>query len=190
LCRCGAGNGARDEGKEKTGYECAQEGIGHGSPGSLECEDNGKPSGAEAQAALRLASPALLSGCANRPVSGMTILFQESTMDNPGGTAANRFCAGCGAPLFPDTRFCPSCGKSVEPLGAQAVPAGSMPSGQPPQQFPAQAANFVGTNPQGLKCPRCGSTQVQTAKRGWKWTTGMIGSGNTIATCLQCGNKF
>jgi len=109
-------------------------------------------------------------------------------MDNQGGTAANRFCAGCGAPLLPDTRFCPSCGKPVEPQGAQAVPAGAMPPA--PQQFPAQAANVVGMNPQGLKCPRCGSTQVQTAKRGWKWTTGMIGSGNTVATCLQCGNKF
>ncbi len=27
-------------------------------------------------------------------------------------------------------------------------------------------------------------------RSGWKWTTGMIGSGNMVNTCLQCGNKF
>ncbi|MGO8932492.1 MAG: zinc-ribbon domain-containing protein [Terracidiphilus sp.] len=112
-------------------------------------------------------------------------------MDNQSGSAGNRFCGGCGAPLLPDTRFCPSCGRPVELPGTQANPTGPVPPvPQPPQQFPPQAANVGGTNPQGLKCPRCGSAQVQTAKRGWKWTTGMIGSGNIVATCLQCGNKF
>jgi RNA polymerase subunit RPABC4/transcription elongation factor Spt4 len=123
-----------------------------------------------------------------------TILIQEATMDNQSGTAANRFCGGCGAPLPPDTRFCPSCGKPVDPSATQAVPAAPTPPqqfpAQPPQQFPAQAAAVAAMNPQGLKCPRCGSPQVQTTKRGWKWTTGMIGSGNTVSTCLQCGNKF
>ena len=157
----------------------------------MDCEHNGKPSGTEAQADLRLASPVLSLGRATRIVSPTAILLQELTMDNQGGTAANRFCGGCGAPLLPDTRFCPSCGKPVEPPGTQANPSGPVPPvPQPPQQFPAQPANVAGTNPQGLKCPRCGSTQVQIGKRGWKWTTGMIGSGNTVVTCLQCGNKF
>jgi DNA-directed RNA polymerase subunit RPC12/RpoP len=60
----------------------------------------------------------------------------------------------------------------------------------PPQAPPAQPANAAEVNPQGLRCPRCGSTQVQAAKRGWKWTTGMIGSSKMTATCLQCGSKF
>ncbi len=113
-------------------------------------------------------------------------------MDNQSGTARNRFCAKCGAPLVENAAFCAACGQHVEPMTTQPVPPAPMPPApQPPQQFAAaSSAPMAGTNPQGLKCPRCGSTQVQTAKRGWKWTTGMIGSGNMIATCLQCGNKF
>lgn len=112
-------------------------------------------------------------------------------MENQGGVAANRFCANCGAPLLANAGFCGSCGQHVESPGTQAAaPAPMPPAPQPPQQFAAQPADVAGTNPQGLKCPRCGSTQVQTVKRGWKWTTGMIGSGNMVATCMQCGNKF
>ena len=130
-------------------------------------------------------------GWVSRTVSPTAILFQELTMDNQSGTVGNSFCGGCGAPLLPGTRFCPSCGKPVEPLGARAVPATPMPPApQPPQQFPAQAANVAGWSQPGIKCPRCGSTQVFAAKRGWKWTTGLIGSGKIVVTCLQCGNKF
>jgi transcription elongation factor Elf1 len=109
-------------------------------------------------------------------------------MDNPSGTAENRFCAKCGSPLIANAGFCGSCGQRVEPMATQAAP--TTPTEPVPQSSPAQPANVTGFAQQGLKCPRCGSAQVQTAKRGWKWTTGMIGSGNMIATCLQCGNKF
>jgi hypothetical protein len=122
-------------------------------------------------------------------------------MDNQSGAAANSFCGGCGARLEPGTRFCPSCGRPVEAVSAPAATAPPVP--QPPQQFAAQSAqtaaapgvnvpgvNVTGPIPQGLTCPRCGSTRVQAEKRGWKWTTGMIGSGKMVNTCLQCGNKF
>ena len=112
-------------------------------------------------------------------------------MDNQSGTAGNSFCAKCGAPLVANAAFCAACGQHVEPLETQAVAAVPMPPApQPPQQFAAQHGNVAGVNQPGLKCPRCGSTQVQAAKRGWKWTTGMIGSGKMTATCLQCGNEF
>lgn len=38
-----------------------------------------------------------------------------------------------------------------------------------------------------VKCPRCGSTQISTGARGWKWTTGFIGSGKTVNRCANCG---
>src|SRR5580698_293591 len=119
----------------------------------------------------------------------MTILSSETTMDSQSGAAQNSFCGGCGAPLEPGTRFCPSCGKPVE-AGVESSPVPAAPAAQPPQQFPAQPVAAPGTSQQGLTCPRCGSTRVQAEKRGWKWTTGMIGSGNMVNTCLQCGNKF
>jgi DNA-directed RNA polymerase subunit RPC12/RpoP len=112
-------------------------------------------------------------------------------MENANSPAANSFCAHCGAPLVANAAFCAACGQHVEPIAAQAVPSATVPPAPPQQQVPpAQPANFAGSNPQGLHCPRCGSTQVQAAKRGWKWTTGMIGSGKMTATCLQCGSKF
>lgn len=45
------------------------------------------------------------------------------------------------------------------------------------------------TNVDQLKCPRCGSSQVHAGNRGWKWTTGFIGSGKVTLTCLNCGKK-
>lgn len=41
-----------------------------------------------------------------------------------------------------------------------------------------------------IKCPQCGSNQVHAGQRGWKWTTGIIGSGKVIITCLRCGHQF
>ena len=37
-------------------------------------------------------------------------------------------------------------------------------------------------------CPRCGSTSISTGSRGWKWTTGFIGSGKTVNRCANCGH--
>lgn len=41
-----------------------------------------------------------------------------------------------------------------------------------------------------IKCPRCGSTQISTGARGWKWTTGFIGSSKTVNRCANCGNTW
>ena len=41
-----------------------------------------------------------------------------------------------------------------------------------------------------VKCPKCGSAQVHAEKRGWSFSTGMIGSGKIVLTCLKCGHKF
>jgi DNA-directed RNA polymerase subunit RPC12/RpoP len=41
-----------------------------------------------------------------------------------------------------------------------------------------------------VKCPYCGSTQVHAGARGFKLTTGFIGSGKVRLTCLRCGRQF
>lgn len=43
---------------------------------------------------------------------------------------------------------------------------------------------------QKVLCPKCGSAQIHAEKRGWKWTTGVFGSGMVFITCLKCGRKF
>lgn len=42
-------------------------------------------------------------------------------------------------------------------------------------------------NPDAIRCPRCGSTAISTGQRGWKLTTGFIGSSQTENRCAKCG---
>lgn len=39
-------------------------------------------------------------------------------------------------------------------------------------------------------CPKCYSTSLSANKRGWNLTTGFIGAGKIVVTCLKCGHKF
>lgn len=39
-------------------------------------------------------------------------------------------------------------------------------------------------------CPKCGSTSIATVNRGYKVTTGFIGSGKPVNVCQMCGYKF
>lgn len=91
------------------------------------------------------------------------------------------YCPSCGAAVNVPGAFCASCG--------QRLPNSSSSAPLPQPQFQQPMAAAV---PQGsaVICPFCRSTQVQAGKRGWKWTTGFIGSGNIVMTCLQCGKKF
>lgn len=41
-----------------------------------------------------------------------------------------------------------------------------------------------------LHCPRCGSTSVAIGERGWKITTGFIGSSKTTNRCGKCGYSW
>ena len=39
-------------------------------------------------------------------------------------------------------------------------------------------------------CPKCYSTDLSVNKRGYTFTTGIIGMNKLKVTCLKCGNKF
>ena len=39
-------------------------------------------------------------------------------------------------------------------------------------------------------CPRCGSTNITTGQRGFKLTTGFIGSNKTVNRCGNCGYSW
>lgn len=41
-----------------------------------------------------------------------------------------------------------------------------------------------------VKCPKCHSTQIQLMKRGWKITTGFLGSSKNERVCLNCKHRF
>lgn len=40
------------------------------------------------------------------------------------------------------------------------------------------------------KCPKCGSTSITTAQRGYKLLTGFIGSSKMLNTCQNCGHQW
>ena len=39
-------------------------------------------------------------------------------------------------------------------------------------------------------CPKCGSTSLSANRRGWKLTTGILGSSKIIVTCMNCGHHW
>ena len=39
-------------------------------------------------------------------------------------------------------------------------------------------------------CPKCYSTNITAGKRGWKMTTGLLGSSKVLNTCMKCGNQW
>ena len=41
-----------------------------------------------------------------------------------------------------------------------------------------------------ITCPHCGSTHYTVMKRGWKITTGFLGSSKPIRVCDNCMKKF
>lgn len=40
------------------------------------------------------------------------------------------------------------------------------------------------------KCPKCGSTYIQSTNRGFSLVTGFIGSGSPRNVCQKCGFKW
>lgn len=45
-------------------------------------------------------------------------------------------------------------------------------------------------SPDIVCCPKCGSTEFHSGKRGWSIWTGLLGSSKVIMTCLKCGHKW
>lgn len=41
-----------------------------------------------------------------------------------------------------------------------------------------------------IKCPKCGSTAIQTVNRGYSLMTGFFGSGSPRNVCQKCGYKW
>jgi len=41
-----------------------------------------------------------------------------------------------------------------------------------------------------ITCPRCGSNQITTGQRGYKFITGFIGSNKTVNRCAKCGYSW
>src|SRR5580700_9123289 len=52
-----------------------------------------------------------------------------------------------------------------------------------------EVRDIMATPDDALRCPKCGSSQIHAEKRGWRMTTGFIGSGKIMMTCLKCGRK-
>lgn len=45
-------------------------------------------------------------------------------------------------------------------------------------------------NANKVKCPKCNSTDIGVANRGYNWFWGFIGSGKSMNVCKKCGHKW
>jgi len=55
---------------------------------------------------------------------------------------------------------------------------------------PRSRADTRSTLDAPVRCPKCGSSETHAEKRGWRITTGFIGSSKIYITCLRCGKRF
>lgn len=44
--------------------------------------------------------------------------------------------------------------------------------------------------PDQVRCPKCGSTQITTGQRGYSLITGFLGSNKTVNRCANCGYSW
>lgn len=91
------------------------------------------------------------------------------------------FCSKCGQECGPDVAFCFKCGTPVRTAAAApTTDPEPVPESEPTPHVRVESA---------VRCLACGSRDVHAEKRGWKWTTGLIGSGKIMLTCLRCGHQ-
>jgi len=45
-------------------------------------------------------------------------------------------------------------------------------------------------NKNKARCPKCNSTDIGVANRGYNWFWGFIGSGKSMNVCKKCGHKW
>ena len=59
------------------------------------------------------------------------------------------------------------------------------------REFPPQPKDNPNVRVQAtLRCPHCGFTDYTIMQRGWKVTTGFLGSSKPVRVCNRCMQKF
>lgn len=104
---------------------------------------------------------------------------------------------------YPDNGICVHCGGRLPPKPKEATPqpVQVQPAAAPVSQAPQHGPLHAGKN----CCPKCHSTQIVFAKRGFRWglalvgfllfsifgvPMGFIGSKNPWGKCGKCGHKW
>ena len=84
------------------------------------------------------------------------------------------YCPSCGKMIWENARACEFCG--LEDIGASILEK------ERKSIAPKQTAKEV-------KCPRCGSTQIQMVTRKWSFVTGIM-TNKVDRVCMGCKKKF
>lgn len=86
-------------------------------------------------------------------------------------------------------KICPSCGKEllVEQHNCYYCGFDNRIDLSTPKSQTTQPASKASNIP---KCPKCGSTAITAGQRGFKLTTGFIGSNKTVNRCANCGHTW
>ena len=59
-----------------------------------------------------------------------------------------------------------------------------------PKEFNGKTEVVISTPTRTPKCPKCGSTAIGVANRGYSLVWGFIGSGKSMNVCKNCGHKW
>jgi len=102
------------------------------------------------------------------------------------------FCKNCGKEVPEDARFCPQCGSPVSIASESPEP----PVFEEVKEDEPELAsdnhvpqNVQGAAPQGIACPKCGSSDLKIER--FTWWGGILGAALADRlTCRTCGYKF
>lgn len=126
------------------------------------------------------------------PANGICVCCGGKLPARPAGIR----CPACGT--YSSGNFCSVCGRNLNAAAVPVQPAPVQPVYQPVQQV------YIPYHP-GIRCPKCGSIQVATVKRGFSWgwgiagfflipgfgiLLGFCGSKKRRLKCTSCGRKW
>lgn len=81
----------------------------------------------------------------------------------------------CEVTIYPDNGICIHCGGKLPPKPAEPTPAPVVQTVYVPVRQPIPVQPQAATAYAGPVCPKCGSRQAETVKRGFSWGLGILG---------------
>lgn len=84
---------------------------------------------------------------------------------------------------------CSNCGNKTIILYKKYVAINNRNMKQPTKEEKEKFHKFL-EDFNAIKCPKCGSKNITTSKRGFSIITGFIGANKTVNRCAKCGHHW
>lgn len=118
-----------------------------------------------------------------------------------------KYCVSCQRSFSENILFCTDCGRMLiedeintsEPINNKKVKCERCGKDVPANRICVECGHTLGTKyykpspkpelPPEVKCPKCGSTQIQAVRKNWSLLTGFL-TNDVDRVCLNCKHKF